>query len=67
MQDKQKLQKEFNEIQSEIDNYTENELLDSYKILTGLDIEDIELEDIKQYLKNYWKEQIYKDENIKVN
>lgn len=58
---------EFNYMKKEIDNYTEKELINNYKILTGIDELNISIEEIKQYLKEYWKEQIYKDENIIVN
>lgn len=60
------LQDEFNQIKKEIDNYTEGELLKNYETLTGLKQEDMNIEEIRQYLKDYWKEQIYKDENIEV-
>lgn len=60
------LQDEFNQIKKEIDNYIEGELLKNYETLTGLKQEDMNIEEIRQYLKDYWKEQIYKDENIEV-
>ena len=46
-------------MEKEIDNYTEEELLNNYEILTGLKQEDMSIEDIRQYLKDYWKEQTY--------
>lgn len=51
-------------MEKEIDNYTEEELLNNYEILTGLKQEDMSIEDIRQYLKDYWKEQTYRDEHI---
>lgn len=59
-------QDEFNQVKKEVDNYTKEELLKNYETLTGLKQEDMNIEEIRQYLKDYWKEQIYKDENIEV-
>ncbi len=53
-------------MEKEIDNYTEEELLHNYEILTGLKQEDMSIEEIRQYLKDYWREAILRDEdNIK--
>ena len=60
------LQDEFNNIKKEIDNYTEENLLKAYETLTGLKQENMSIEEIRQYLKDYWKEQIYKDEKMVV-
>lgn len=54
-------------MEKEIDNYTEEELLNNYETLTGLKQEDMSLEEIRQYLKDYWKEQIYRDSIKKEN
>lgn len=56
--------KELECMKTEIDNYTEKELLENYKTLTGLEKEDMNTDEIRQYLKDYWKEQIYRDEKI---
>lgn len=58
------LQNELEKMKQEIDNYTDEQLLNNYKILTGLEQEEMSKEEIRQYLKFYWKEQICKDENI---
>lgn len=62
-----KYQQEFNDMKRKIDNYTKEEVLDSYKTLTGLEQEEMSIEEIRLYLKKYWKEQIYKDVGIIVN
>ncbi len=59
-------QNEFNQVKKEVDDYTEEELLKHYETLTGLKQENMSIEEIRQYLKDYWKKQIYKDENIVV-
>ena len=59
-------QNEFNQVKKEVDGYTEEELLKHYETLTGLKQENMSIEEIRQYLKDYWKEQIYKDDNIVV-